>query len=101
MIGVLGISPKEAYGLTYRVLVRMYLARMLDNWDRATPVMALLQNILCGLSAIGGGRVQPLTPNDFHPIRASGKPGGGHRLYIGPESFDTLRLAADAMVRNR
>lgn len=107
MIGIVQISPKEAFGLTYRRLYQIYIAHQLDRWDQCTMLASLAQNIVSVICGVVGVHLRPMTPLDFHPYRPGGNPNssggtsGDTRVRIDKENFDTLKTLGDLIMKKR
>lgn len=107
MIGVLGISPKEAFDLTYRRLYRMFLASQLNDWDQTTMLLSMVQNLTATVCGITGVYMRPMSAVDFHPYREGGNPqpnmssGDGTRVRVELNTFQTLKDVGDLILKGK
>jgi hypothetical protein len=107
MIAVLGISPKEAFDLTYRRLYRMFLASQLNDWDQTTMLLSMVQNLTAVVCGVVGVYMRPMSAIDFHPYRLGGNPqpsissSGGTKLRVDIDTFQTLKDVGSLILKGK
>ncbi len=75
-----------------------YEAKIYNEWNHTSQMSAQIYNISVLLAnTFGKRKVQPRTPDHFHPFRKAQRSG----LKIDKSNFQSLRVVANAMMKGK